>query len=130
MKKLILLAIISALGGGCASLGRVAQSAAGLIAPEYKATADNLYSLLAQDQILASIGMEAVLITSEGRVLRKDDVTPSIIPRQQSYSWDALPAGFFSLFSGDNPRATPELEAQRQALSDALKAVPTTEKTK
>ena len=111
---------------GCANLGRIAQGAAGIIAPEYKASVDNVYNLLLQDQLLASLELEAVLITRDGRILRKDDLRPTVLSTQQAYAWDALPKGFIPLFLGNAERLPPE---QRKALADALKAVPATPAT-
>ena len=114
---------------GCAGLGRVVQGAAGIIAPEYKASFDNVYGLLLQDQLLASLELEAVLITRDGRILRKDDLRPTVLSTQQAYAWDALPKGFIPLFLGNAERLPPEQAEQRKALADALKAVPATPAT-
>ena len=124
---LCVVAILS--GTGCASLGRIMQGAAGIIAPEYKASFDNVYGLLLQDQLLATVGLDAVFVTKEGRILRKDDLTPTVLTTQQAYSWDALPKGFIPLFLGNAERLPPEQAEQRKALADALKAVPATPAT-
>lgn len=121
-----LLIAAAALLSGCGTFGRVGQGVVGLVAPEYKATADNVYNLLLNDQLLATLGLEAVFITKEGRVLRRDDVTPTVLTTQQAYSWDNLPRGFIPLFLGEESRLPPEQAEQRSILSDALKSIPTT----
>lgn len=123
---LIAVLLLAVLLSGCAGLGRAAQGVAGLVAPEYKATADNVYNLLLQDQLLATLGLEAVFITKEGRVLRRDDVTPTVLTTQQAYSWDSLPRGFIPLFLGEGTRLPPEQAKQRSALAEALQGIPST----
>ena len=126
-----LMCVVAILTGAvCASLGRIMQGAAGIIAPEYKASFDNVYGRLLQDQLLATVGLEAVFVTKEGRILRNDDLTPTVLTTQQAYSWESLPRGFVPLFLGEKSRMPSGAAEQREELANALKSIPTEPKTK
>ncbi len=112
-------------GGGCAGLGRTASGFAGLVAPEHKATADNLYALLRDDQLASSLDVEVALEDKEGRIYRKADLTPVVLTSRRAYTWDSLPAGAWDRFLGAAPDR-PDLAAQRKALADALATIPST----
>ena len=113
------------LSAGCSSLGRTAAGIAGLVAPEHKATADNLYALLRDDQLASSLDVEVALEDKEGRIYRKADLTPVVLTSRRAYTWDSLPTGAWDRFLGGAPDR-PALAAQRKALADALAAVPST----
>lgn len=117
--------VLIGLSAGCSSLGRTAAGLAGLVAPEHKATADNLYALLRDDQLASSLDVEVALEDKEGRIYRKADLTPVVLTSRRAYTWDSLPAGAWDRFLGGAPDR-PDLAAQRKALADALAAVPST----
>ena len=121
-----ILAMLSMLfGGGCATLGRTASGFAGLVAPEYKATADNLYALLRDDQLAASLDVEVALEDKEGRIYRKADLTPVVLTSRRAYTWDSLPAGAWDRFLGSAPDLS-GVAAKKKALADALATIPST----
>jgi len=124
-----ILAVLCALGGmGCSNLGglgRTAAGLAGLVAPEHKATADNLYALLRDDQLASSLDVEVALEDKEGRIYRKADLTPVVLTSRRAYTWESLPAGAWDRFLGGAPDR-PDLAAQRKALADALATIPST----
>ena len=112
---------------GCNSFGRVVQGAAGLAVPQYKASIDNVYRLLMDDQLAASLDVEVVLEDKEGRAYRKTDLRPVVLTSRREFEWDALPRGAWSRFLGETEATrTPEASAQIDALSNALKTIPTT----
>lgn len=115
--------VLIGLSAGCTSLGRTAAGIAGLVAPEHKATADNLYALLRDDQLASSLDVEVALEDKEGRIYRKADLTPVVLTSRRAYTWDSLPAGAWDRFLG---AATdrPDLAAQKKALADALATIP------
>lgn len=116
-------AIISLLFGGCSTIGRVGSAAAGLFAPEYKATADNLYALLLDDQLAASLNVEVVLEDAEGRTYRKADLHPVVLTSRRSYTWDQLPRGAWERFLGEE-KGRDAVDGHKQALANALAAIP------
>lgn len=119
-----ILAMLSLLvGGGCTSLGRTAAGIAGLVAPEHKATADNLYALLRDDQLASSLDVEVALEDKEGRIYRKADLTPVVLTSRRAYTWDSLPAGAWDRFLGSAPDLS-GVAAQKKALADALATIP------
>ena len=114
---------------GCNSLGRVGQGVVGLVAPEYKATADNFYQLLLDDQLAASLEVEVVLESADGQIFRKADLRPVVLTSRRAYEWSALPRGAWQRFLGEGgAKLSAEQEAQRNELSNALKQIPTTNK--
>lgn len=120
---ILLLGLTLLSGMGCAGLGRAASGLAGLVAPEYKATADNLYALLRDDQLAASIDVEVALEDKEGRIYRKADLTPVVLTSRRAYTWDSLPAGAWDRFLGSAPDLS-GVAAQKKALADALATIP------
>ena len=110
-------------GMGCAGLGRTAAGIAGLVAPEHKATADNLYALLRDDQLAASLDVEVALEDKEGQIYRKADLTPVVLTSRRAYTWDSLPAGAWDRFLGSAPDLS-GVAAQKKALADALATIP------
>ena len=119
--------IAAAFLSGCAGLGRVAQFGAGIVAPEYKATVDNLYSLLLDDQLVASLDVEVVLQTADGQIFRKADLSPVVLTSSRTYDWESLPRGAWQRFLGTAPD-TSAADEQKRLLAEALKAVPATDK--
>jgi len=127
MRPIIALLSIALLTG-CGTLGRVAQTGVSVFAPEYAATADNLYRLLLDDQLAASLDVEVVLENAEGRIYRKGDLKPVVLTSRRTYDWDTMPRGAWQRFLGqDAPKLSAEQEAQRKQLEDALKSLPTAE---
>lgn len=124
----IYLASVAVLGfftSGCAGLGRIGQAAVGVVAPEYKATADNLYQLLKDDQLAASLEVEVVLVDKEDKIYRKGDLDPVVLTSRRAYTWDSLPRGAWERFLGDAKAPPADLAAQKQAFADALKSIST-----
>ncbi len=119
-------AVLLLLSSGCAGLGRAAQFGAGLAAPRYKASVDNLYQLFLDDQLAASLDVEVVLEDKEGRIYRKPDIRPVVLTSRRSYDWDSLPRGAWQRFLGETSRLSPEQQAQRNAFAEALKTIPST----
>ena len=108
---------------GCASIGRAGVGLVKVFAPEYAATADNLYGMLLDDQIVSSLDLELVLIASDGRVYRKQDLMPAIRAGEQRWTWDTVPQAYLRRLVGESA-ASKDLDAYKRQLADALKAVP------
>lgn len=122
----VLAAAVLIAAQGCAGLGRVAKTAVGFAAPEYKATADNLYSLLADDQIFRDDKIVIGIETPDGRRWPIDDI--KIVGRaEDSWSLGNVPPGVMRRLS-KAPRS-PSIAEQSKILSDAFKSVPTTPET-
>lgn len=123
---LLAILVLPALLSGCAGLGRAAQGVAGLVAPEYKASVDNVYKLLLDDQLAASLEVEVVLESMDGQIFRKADLRPVVLTSRRPYEWDNLPRGAWQRFLGEASRLPPEQKAQRSALAEALQGIPST----
>ena len=111
---------------GCASLdriGRAGSGIAGLFAPEYKASFDNVLSMLQDDQLFQHV--DFYVVTPDGRRYDVSEVRIGARPVEPTWSLTEVPPGVMRRIA--KQPLPPEVEDQRQLLIDALKQLPTKE---
>lgn len=121
----ILLAVIALCSGCLQAFQGAADLAIGQVAPEYRATADNLFDLLTDDQLARSLEVEVMMEDTEGKLYSRDDIKFVVLTSRRSYGWDEVPRGVWERFLGEtNTVNDADLQAQKDVLADLLKDIP------